>query len=290
MHAVNALDLSRAPFRVARDADPGQIARDMTACFRVVVALPRKCAQVFDAAAIAIGLDRANALARAGRRMAADIDAGTGNGKENPYHNSQHFCEVLLCALCLSWLAELAPREQAQLLVAALSHDFHHDGKDARGTPFRLERLAVEMTLPYLAAAGASAEERANIAVMILATEVSKGVPYARLCYRHFFEGGEKPRAPQGIAGLGLLADNARSALLAVLLTEADVLPSVGLTVEYGEVSQAKLSREWGRALGAADKLHFLERVFQEFTVSRFFAPNLEAMKRAMAGLAALQR
>lgn len=74
------------------------------------------------------------------------------------------------------------------------------------------------------------------------------------------------------------------------MLTEADVLPSVGLTVEYGEVSQAKLSREWGRALGAADKLHFLERVFQEFTVSRFFAPKLEAMKRAMAGLAAVQR
>jgi hypothetical protein len=49
-------------------------------------------------------------------------------------------------------------------------------------------------------------------------------------------------------------------ALQAVLLTEADVLPSAGLTVAYGELSQLMLSQEWGRTLGPADKLCFLER------------------------------
>lgn len=280
---MTALDLSCAPFRVFPDADPARVAADMAACFSRVAALPRKCGQTFDAAAHAAGLDAADALARAGRRIATDIDGGTGDGRANPYHNSQHFCEVVLCALCLSWLAGLTPGERARLLVAALAHDFHHDGRDARTAPFRLERLAVERTLPYLVEAGVAAEDREIIAAGILATEVSKGAPYARLCHRQFHGGGERPRVPAGIDGLAPLAVDARAALLAVLLTEADVLPSVGLTIEHGELSQVKLSREWGRPLGAADKLYFLEHVFKDFAVSHFFAPNLHAMKAAMA-------
>lgn len=276
-------DFSRAPFRLdSQAAGPQQVARDITACFGVISGLPRKTTQSFDAAVRAIGLDPQEPVAQAGHRIAETIDAGTGDGRGNPYHNSQHFCEVLMGALAVSWLAALPPGEQSLLLLAALAHDFHHDGRDARNAPFRLERIAVAQTLPFLAAAGAPVRASEIITAMILATEVSRGVPYARQCYRHFFAGEERPRAPDGVEGLALLAEDARAAQLAVLLTEADVLPSVGLTPECGEESQLKLSREWGRALGAADKLYFLERVFGDFTVSRYFSPNLERMKRAM--------
>jgi hypothetical protein len=79
-----------------------------------------------------------------------------------------------------------------------------------------------------------------------------------------------------------LLAEDARLAMLAVMLTEADVLASVGLTVALGDEAQRKIEREMGVAMGPADKLFFLETVFGRFEVGTFFAPNLEAMKDEM--------
>jgi hypothetical protein len=275
-------DFSRAPFRLSPEADPRQVAEEMIACFRAAAGLPQKVSQCFRATIRVAGFDAQDPLATAGGRIAADIDTGTGAGEVNPYHNRQHFCEVLLSALCLSRLAALAPREQAQLLLAALVHDFHHDGRGNKDVPFRLEKLAIAAAQPYLQAAGVTEDERARIAAIVMATEVSTGVPFGRQCYRYFFEGGNAPPAATGDLPK-MLAQDARLALQAVLLTEADVLPSVGLTVDYAELSQENLSREWGRPLNAADKLFFLEHVFQDFVASRFFSPNFENIKRAMA-------
>ena len=228
------------------------------------------------------GIDRGDALFRAGDALARDIDAGIGDGAGNPYHNSRHFCEVLLSALYLGLLAGLARVEHARLLVAALAHDFHHDGKSVRATPFRLERIAVGATIPYLRAADVPVGECERVSALILATEVSVAVPFARRCYGYFFERGARPPVPESESHFALLATDARLALCAVLLTEADVLPSVGLTVACGELSQLHLSREWGRELGPADKLFFLEHVFGDFAASRFFSPNVELLKQAM--------
>lgn len=254
----------------------------MIACFRVAAGLPQKVSRCFRATIRVTGLDAQDPLAIAGGRIAADIDTGMGAGEVNPYHNRQHFCEVLLSALYLSQLAALAPREQAQLLLAALVHDFHHDGRGNKGAPFRLEKLAIAAAQPYLQAAGVAEDERVKLAAVVMATEVSSGVPFSRQCYRYFFEGGTAPPAAAGELPK-MLAQDARLALQAVLLTEADVLPSVGLTVDYAELSQENLSREWGRPLNAADKLFFLEHVFQDFVVGSFFSPNLENIKREMA-------
>jgi hypothetical protein len=275
-------DFSRAPFRLCPGADPQRVAVEMIACFRVAASLPQQMMQCYRAAVRVTGLDVHDPLVIAGEGIAADIDAGTGAGEGNPYHNCQHFCEVLLSALYLSLLAALAPREQAQLLLAALVHDFHHDGRGNKDAPFRLEKLAIAAARPYLQAAGVTEDERARIAAIVMATEISVGVPFGRQCYRYFFEGGNSPPANAGDLPK-MLAQDARLALQAVLLTEADVLPSVGLTVDYAELTQENLSREWGRSLNAADKLFFLENVFQDFVVGRFFSPNLEKIKRAMA-------
>ena len=272
----------RAPFRLRPGADAAEVARELVACFEAVAVVPDRVGQSFRAAMQAAGVDRRRPLYRAGEAIARDIDAGIGDGAANPYHNSQHFCEVLLSALCLALLAALPERERAALLVAALAHDFHHDGKTVQGMPYRLERASVEAALPYLKTAGVPEDDRARITALILATEVSQAVAFARACHRHFFDGGERPAVPAAEPRLAPLAADARLALQAVLLTEADVLPSVGLTVAYGELSQANLSREWGRELGPADKLFFLERVFGDFVAARFFSPNLARLKDAM--------
>ena len=275
-------DLSKAPFRVEANADPQQVARDVIVCFRALSNIPDKMTQCVVAAMRIIGMDDSDPLHRAGCLIARDVDTGTGAGNHNPYHNAQHFCEVLLGTLYLSLLAPLQQRERAQLLVAAAVHDFHHDGKLNGEVPFRLERLSVEAAMPHLLAARVAEAERKRITAMVLATEVSTGARFARRCYLHFAGCGPHPELAGIDSELALLAGDERLALQAVLLTEADVLPSVGLTVEYGELQQDKLSREWSKPMREQDKLHFLDHVFGEFTVSTFFSPNLRRLKQAM--------
>jgi hypothetical protein len=52
--------------------------------------------------------------------------------------------------------------------------------------------------------------------------------------------------------------------------------------VFYGELTQANLAREWGRTMTAVDKLFFLEKIFGDFVVGRFFSPNVARLKDAM--------
>lgn len=275
------LDLSKPPFCVPDGEDARTVAEHFIDCFRVVATLRDRVHTCLAAAVEVAGLAKDDPLCLAGERIARDMDAGIGSGGDNPYHNAQHFCEVLLSALYLSLLAGTAPRSRMQLLIAALVHDFHHDGTTNRSAPFRLERLSAAATLPYLEAAGVPAAERTRITAMILATEVAIGTRFARDCYLHFAEAAPAP----SIAGipdpLAELAGDADLALQAVIVGEADVLSSAGLTVQYGELQQDKLAEEWKQPLGADHKLRFLNQVIQDFTVGRFFSPNLRELRNA---------
>ena len=129
---------------------------------------------------------------------------------------------------------------------------------------------------------GRSPDEVERIAVLVLGTETTVGMPFARKCYAHFTEEEPLPDVPKAEPRLAILREDARLARQAVLLAEADLLPSVGLTVCYGEFTQANLAREWGRAMTALDKLFFLEKIFGDFVVGRFFSPNVARLKDAM--------
>ena len=276
-----ALDLSKPPFHVDEGKDARSVAADFIACFQAVSNLPDKVSACLQAALDVAGCAKDDPLCMAGRRIALDMDAGVGAGGENPYHNAQHFCEVLLSALYLSLLAGVAPKGKVELLIAALAHDFHHDGRTNVNAPFRLERLSAEAASPYLETAGVPLEERARITAMIFATEVTLGTRFARDCHLHFSGDGPLPSI-SGVPGpLATLAGDAGLALQAVIVGEADVLSSAGLTVQYGELQQEKLAEEWQQPLGADHKLRFLDQVFQGFTVGRFFSPNLRDLRSA---------
>ena len=275
------LDLSKPPFRVSAGQDPRAVAEDFIACFQVVAQLPRKVGTCFRTALEAGGLAPDEPLCVAGQRIADAMDTGVGAGGANPYHNAQHFCEVLLSALYLSLLAGIAPREKAEVLVTALVHDFHHDGTKNMSATFRLERLSAEASAPYLEAAGVPPEVCARVAAMVFATEVTLGTRFARECHLHFSAGAPSPSLSGIPAPLALLASDASLAMEAVIVSEADVLSSAGLTVQYGELQQQKLAAEWQQPLGAEHKLKFLNQVFQDFTIGRFFSPNLRALKDA---------
>jgi len=275
-----ALDLSRPPFRVVAGEDAQRVAEDFVRCYEALAGVPDKAQACFSAA-----LDAANAasdapLCRAGAQIARDIDAGVGAGRANAYHNPQHACEVLLNALYLSRLAAAGAQATREILLAALVHDFHHDGTTNGAIAFRLERFAADATLPYLEAAHVAPAGRQRIVALVLGTELTTGMRFARQCHLHFSAAGPRPSLRGLPEPLALLASDAGLAREAVIVGEADLLSSVGLTVRYGELQQQKLAEEWGKPLGADHKLRFLEQ-FDDFAIGRFFSPNLRALKDA---------
>jgi len=171
------------------------------------------------------------------------------------------------------------------VVTAALMHDFHHDGSHGTASPFRLERLAVQKAQPYLRAAGVDEAECHRLEALVLATDSSAGVPFARACWANHHAGGaETPLArplPPPLAQLRAEPDLAQEA---VLLAEADVLPSIGLTWNHAEQLQSRLAIEWHTSLGRDDKLKFIDRMVDEISVASFFIPNIQAVRQAYLG------
>jgi hypothetical protein len=281
MADASRLDSSKPPFRMNPAQDPSAVAEDFIACFQVVAQLPKKVGTCARAAFESAGIADEEPLRVASCRIADEMDDGVGAGGANAYHNAQHFCEVLLSALYLTLLAGVGANAKAEVLIAALVHDFHHDGTKNMSATFRLETLSAEATHPYLEAAGVSPEVCARIAAVIFATEVTRGTHFARGCHLHFTSGAPLPSLTAIPEPLALVATDPSLALEAVIVGEADVLSSAGLTVQYGELQQERLSEEWKQPLGAEHKLRFLNQVFQDFTVGKFFSPNLRALKDA---------
>src|SRR5690606_8242650 len=106
--------------------------------------------------------------------------------------HARHFRDVMLCTLYLTRLAKLPPRPAALLVLAALVHDFHHDGHDDGSQPFRLETLALERAAPYLRRAGVTPDEQALLSAFVLATNAARGWPFARACL--LAHGASRPR------------------------------------------------------------------------------------------------
>ncbi|WP_296808114.1 cyclic nucleotide-binding domain-containing protein [Thiocapsa sp.] len=283
-------EVSKAPFVLPAGASPGVVAEQIVACFRVVGELDRPATDVFEAVRASLGLDPLNPLVTAGARIASEIDRGVAGQARNAYHNSQHICEVVLCSLFLGQQAGLSGERLVRVVIAALVHDFRHDGTTNAGESFRLERLALAAAGPYLAQAGVAPEQIERIAAIVLATEVRAGVPYARCCFRFLHHAGPPPEAPPDGAGeaslLRRLATEPDLAVEAVLLAEADLLPSVALTEDYGMLCQQRLIQEnGGIGVGPAEKLAFLDEQSEGFLVSGFFEPNFNRLRRSIVAV-----
>jgi hypothetical protein len=286
-------ELDRPPFAVLAALGPTQVAQELVACFHRLGARPDRLEHAH-ALALHATLDRESGLqplAAAGRAIARDIDRGVGAGVASGYHNPQHFLEVMLCALYLARLHDLAPRRVARLVTAGLVHDFHHDGSRGASAPFRLELLAVEKATPYLQASAVDSQECARLEALVLATEPRAGVPFARACWREHQGAVSSARHSQALPpALERIAREPELAFEAVLLAEADVLPSIGLTYDHAESLQARLAAEWRMPLGHADKLQFIDRMLGEISVAQFFVPNVKELKQGYAAHAAADR
>ncbi|MDQ5911473.1 MAG: hypothetical protein QG599_3571 [Pseudomonadota bacterium] len=252
----------------------------MITVFTEIDSLPNKVRQSFDAVAQCLGASAPAPLVAAGQRLSQAIDHGEGAGLGNPYHNAQHSCEVLLCAHFLSLWTDLEVNARLEAILAALIHDFHHDGHPNGPTPFRLERQSVNRAMSCLIEAGLPARQRRRIAALVLATEIGHGLAIARAC--HAYHAGNAPRLVMPVAApeLAELAKSSTATRQALIVCEADVLSSVGLTVEYAIRLQDKLSFEYGVSLEKEDKLRFISEIFPGFIIGTFFQPNVERLRQ----------
>lgn len=276
-------DLTKPPFSISPQQAADRVALDLVSAFGLIEHLPAPLSQTFAAILQAIGASGSEALAVAGKNLARDIDAGVGAGLGNGYHNRQHFCEVMLSACFLSLPEGLAMDEQLTVVFAAMAHDFHHDGKFNGPTPFRLERLAFNEARPYLEAAGISSDQQGEIGALILATDVMHGISVARASDAYHHGQGLRPEIPPAAPELALLLDARKLTRMALLVCEADVLPSVGLTVDHALQVQACLAREWGKPLSVEDKVRFIREYFPGFIVGHFFQDNVAQILLSLA-------
>jgi hypothetical protein len=186
----------------------------------------------------------------------------------------------MLCCHYLALRLKLNQCEMIEILLAALFHDFRHDSEN-RGNPlFCLERNSFNLAEPYLFDAGVTPSQRRKLAALVLATNPKAGLPIAHSCYRHYHNGAPLPEIPVSAPELADLCNNGRAAEQALILCAADLLPSLGLTVEYALMLQKKLAIEWGTPLGIEDKLRFIDNTRHIFIICDFFMPNIDRLQR----------
>lgn len=273
-------DLTRPPFKLIARQNPEDAAVDIVLAFDAIRMLPDKVSQTFDAIIQCADTLQQTPLVVAGQRLSRDIDSGVGAGHGNAYHNAQHFCEVMLGTHFLALLDNLDTSAQLEVVLGALIHDFHHDGKGNGQIPFKLERIAVDESAPYLVQARVPELQQRLVAALVLATEAAHGLPAAHACHAHHEGGSTLPEIHFGAPELAQLAAHPLFARQALIVCEADALPSVGLTNEYAMQLQDSLSVEWGVSLGAKDKYRFITKVFPGFIIGGFFQPNVEHLRQ----------
>jgi hypothetical protein len=273
--------LQHPPFRLSSNLDSIETGKSIADCIEHCASLSTPLTSIFSAAMLISDASTIDPLYRAGMAIARDIDAGVGAGIDNAYHNKNHLCEVLLCAIAISNLVSLSSHEKTLLFIAAMAHDFHHDGRH-NVQPYRLELQAAAETESYLTSAGVSEQDRKTISTLIWATETQNGVLTARACYAKHFLNIDKARSDTTV-DFSSLKNDARLALLALILTEADVLPSVGLTIEHAESTAARLGQEWGQPMTAKSKIDFIDNFVGDMLVAKYFMPNVRMVRHAFS-------
>ena len=170
------------------------------------------------------------------------------------YHNNMHFRKVLLQVIrqvamhnviFMGTKQALDDEHIALMMLAACIHDLGHDGKGntVRGVfkQSRLEQHSLDIAAPYLAELGINADEPRGIAikVMILSTDVTPinhpGNPVGQMksAYRfHFLGDNEKIESLNLDASLNPLQKDPLLSLMSLLLHEADIATSSGLSYE----------------------------------------------------------
>ncbi len=261
-----------------------QVTDELVASFHEVRTFARPMGRICSMASLAIGepLDASDeAVHRASVLIARAIDDQHDFFDRHAYHNRQHFCEVVLTSQLLCRLNQLPARDARRVLLASIVHDLEHDG--IASSAFAYERRSVARAAPFLSRAGVDEIDYRALAALVLATDPRMGVPAAVRIHRWHGNGRSGERVAAPAPELEALVDNRELARAAALLCEADVLPSVGLSLAHAMRVQDRLAREWGCTLQPEDKARFIDEVVDVGVIGEYFLPNVLAIRRSLS-------
>lgn len=168
------------------------------------------------------------------------------------YHGNEHYRKVLLHAIRLITVHNkmfkdtnrALNRDQiAVLLTASCIHDLGHGGvdnlRDGVYTPGKMEQYAFDLSKPYFKALDVPDDETGEIETLVFCTDITffagDNSPCVRMkkIYKHYF--WDDDREDVGMMMMGKLRryeDNPRLVLMAMLLHEADIATSAGVSYE----------------------------------------------------------
>lgn len=168
------------------------------------------------------------------------------------YHGNEHYRKVLSHALRIVAThnamnvgtgSVLNKDRLAVLLIGACIHDLGHEGgdnaRDGVYTPGYMEQKAIDIARPYFEALGLGREEMGEIETIVFCTDITffagDNSPCVRMkkIYKHYFWSDESEDVSMMMMGkLRRYEDNPKLALMAMILHEADVATSAGLSYE----------------------------------------------------------
>ncbi len=223
-----------------------------------------------------------------------------------PYHNNLHFQKVLLHVMRMVAVHNnlykdtahcLDKNDIAKLIIAACIHDIGHDGKsnivDHKYHLAMIEQRSFSYAYPFLESVGLDGAFLSDIKIMLMTTDISpigdpiSPVKQLRRAYEyHFGMGEEEAENEEGDESelseeLSVLLENSHLCLLSVMLQEADIMNSAGVSYDITCYESIAVSKEIGRSRALPeDTLLFLNTICNGRMLSdaaRFLADdNLE--------------
>lgn len=219
------------------------------------------------------------------------------------YHGNEHYRKVLFHTIRLiathNQIVEgegdrLTKRDISLLLIAACAHDLGHEGgdnlRDGVYTPGFMEQRAVDLIRPYHDFLGMDADAAGAVETMVFCTDItffagdnSPCIRLKKIYRRIFWDDRSEDISLMMMGKLRRFEDNHRLIHMAMLLHEADIATSAGLTYDQTVQETLNLMEERNsRAAGPRTVVAFLREQLGEslYTQSakRLFARPMAAI------------
>ena len=197
------------------------------------------------------------------------------------YHNNMHFRKVALHTIRMIKAHNMLNRDTCLcmdknkivcMLSAAAIHDLDHNGRgnivDRKYYVGLTEKRSFDLAQPYLKQAGLSDISLQDIRTMLISTDVSPfGDPISpsyqvRAAYEYHFGTDEGSDDLELCDDLAQLENRAGLCLMCLMLHEADIMNSAGVSYKITKIESVAISKEIGRQSATPeDTLLFLEKI-----------------------------
>lgn len=202
------------------------------------------------------------------------------------YHGNEHYRKVLFHAIRLAATHNLIYADRPErfltgsdvvvLMTAACIHDLGHEGgdnlRDGVYTPGQMEQIAIDIARPYLEAAGLDRDMMGMIETIVFCTDITffagDNSPCIRMkkIYKHYLWNDDSEDVSMMTMGkLRRYEDNPRLVEMAMMLHEADIGSSAGLSYEQTIRETINIMEERGaKTAGPKTVLAFLREQLGE--------------------------